>query len=59
MPYEVVFGQKPRWGDNALVPVEAEKFTLVDIIDEMGDIPEPNDDKFYRMEDFVKPHSFD
>ena len=19
MPYEVVFGQKPRWGDNALV----------------------------------------
>ena len=60
MPYEIVFGQKPRWVDNALVsPEEAEKFTLADIVDEMGDIPEPNDDKFYRMEDFVGPYSFD
>ena len=31
----------------------------MDIVDEMGDIPEPNDDKFYRMEDFVGPYSFD
>ena len=47
MPYEVVFDQKP-WGDNTLVsPVEAEKFTLADIVDEMGEIPETNDDKFY------------
>ena len=25
----------------------------------MGDIPEPTDDEFYRMEDFFEPYSFD
>ena len=60
MPYEVVFCRKPRWGDGSLVsPDEAEKFTLTDIVEEMGDLPEPNGDEFYRMEDFVEPYSFD
>jgi len=60
MPYEVMFGRKPRW-DDSTVTKESGNATTNYIEDEAVDITIPSDplDEFVHIEEFMHVYTFD